>query len=104
MSIEQLYSTATKAEIFRQPERYAWNILLRVQQFSQEELLVIREYLSLPEMIRFQQVVTMNFLRTHFSKEIDDCLEVDWEDCRKWIMDRESKCSPCILEANTDVD
>ena len=89
MSIEWLYSTATKAEIFRQPERYAWNILLRVQQFTQEDLLVVREYMSLPELVRFQHAATIDFLRSHFSKEIDDCLEIDWEDCKNWIMDRE---------------
>ncbi len=83
--IEYFYSMATKVEIFRQPERYAWNILLRVQQFTQEELLAVREYISLPEMIRFQHSVSMEFLRAEFSKDIDDCLEVDWEDCRKWI-------------------
>lgn len=89
MGIEQLYSMITKAEIFGQPERYAWNILLRVQQFEQEELLAARDYISLPEMIRFQHAASMSFLRTHFAQDIDTCLEVDWEDCRKWIKDRE---------------
>jgi hypothetical protein len=91
MGIEQLYGAATKPEIFRQPERYAWNILLRVQQFTEEELLSVRDYLSLPEMIRFQQVASMNFLRTYFSKEIDDCLDIDWEECREWIVVRDQK-------------
>ncbi len=88
----------------RNPERYAWNILLRVQQFTEEELLHVREYISLPEMIRFQHVASMDFLQSHFSKEIDECLEVDWEYCKKWIKDRECKYSPCIEEVCTNVN
>jgi hypothetical protein len=103
MGVEQMYSTITKAEIFGQPERYAWNILLRVKQFEQEELLSVRNYINLPEMIRFQESATMDFLQSEFSNEIDECLEVDWEDCRKWIKDRECKYSLCIVGVNTNV-
>ena len=80
-----MYESVKKETIFQAPQCYAWNILLREFQFTQEELLVHREYCPLPEMIRFQQSVTMSFLREHFQADIDACLEVDWDDCRKWL-------------------
>jgi hypothetical protein len=82
---------------------YAWNILLRCKQFTQEELLEVREYCCLPEMIRYQKSVTLEFLETHFAEEIDACLEVDWEDCRLWIHKREHRPVLHTMEDNTDV-
>ena len=79
-----MYETVTKTEVFQAPHSYAWNILLRRLQFTQEELLINRDYIPLPEMIRFQESVTIPFLRAHFQWDIDDCLEVDWNDCQKW--------------------
>ena len=83
-----MYEHLTKIVIFQAPHRYAWNILLREFQFTQEELLIARDYVSLPEMIRFQHAATMEFLREHYQKDIDDCLEVDWNDCANWIAKR----------------
>ena len=83
-----MYELVTKEELFQAPERYAWNILLREKQFTQEELLSVREYLPLPEMIRFQHAVTEEFLREHFARDIDACYEVDWYDCKRWIEER----------------
>ncbi len=45
--MEAYYSRLEKPEIFQAPHRYAWNILLRVKQFTQEELLEVREYCPL---------------------------------------------------------
>jgi hypothetical protein len=98
--MEAYYSRLEKDEIFQAPHRYAWNILLRAKQFTQEELLEHREYCPLVEMIRFQDSVTLEFLRTHFEADIDACLEVDWEDCRKWAGHR---CSPHNPVDNTHV-
>lgn len=83
-----MYEYVTKSEVLVSPHRYAWNILLRVMQFTTNELLENRDYISLPEMIQFQDSVTMEFLRSFFSCDIDACLEVDWEDCRTWIARR----------------
>ncbi len=81
--MQEYYASLEKTVIFQAPNMYAWNILLRCKQFTQAELLQVREYLPLPEMIRFQTSATMEFLRTHFAEEIDACLEVDWEDCAR---------------------
>lgn len=81
--MEVRYAQKTREEIFQAPERFAWNILLRVQQFTQSELLTVREYICLKTMIRYQTSATIEFLREHFRKDIDDCLEVDWNDCIK---------------------
>jgi hypothetical protein len=98
--MEAYYRGLEKAEIFQAPNRYAWNILLRAKQFTREELLEVREYCPLVEMIRFQESVTLPFLRTHFAAEIDDCLEVDWEDCRKWAGHRIFKCD--VIYSNAE--
>ncbi len=82
--MEEYYRSIEKSKIFQAPNMYAWNILLRCKQFTQEELLRVHDYCVLPEMIRFQESVTLEFLETYFAEEIDACLEVDWEDCRLW--------------------
>lgn len=86
-----MYERYSKTDIFQAPQRFAWNILLREKQFTEEELLEAREYLSLPEMMRFQEVATEAFLRAHFAAEIDECLEVDWNDQKRWAAERALK-------------
>lgn len=83
-----MYENVTKAEVLACPHRYAWNILLREIQFTADELVANRDYISLPEMIRFQHAASMDFLRTFFAHDIDMCLEVDWNDCTTWIAAR----------------
>ena len=79
--MESYISNKTKDELLKEPHKYAWNIVLRFKQFTQEEILQVREYLPMVELIRFQQSATLDFLHTHFQKDIDDCYEVDWTDC-----------------------
>lgn len=88
-----MYEHVKKADVLREPHRYAWNILLREHQFTQDELVAHRDYIPLPEMIRFQHAVTLPFLRAFFAVDIDMCLEVDWEDCKKWVEARSSSSS-----------
>lgn len=77
-----MYESFSKADILAEPHRFAWNIVVREHQFTQDELLTVREYLDLPTFLRFQQCLTLAFLREHFQTDIDNCLEVDWEDVR----------------------
>jgi hypothetical protein len=77
-----MYESVPKSLLLAEPHRFAWNIVVREHQFTQEELLAVREYLDLPTLIRFQRCLTLDFLRTHFTKDIDDCLEVDWTDVK----------------------
>lgn len=83
--MQEYYASLEKDILFQAPNMYAWNILLRYKQFTQKELLQVKEYLPLPEMIHFQKSVTLVFLEEHFAEEIDAYLEIDWEDCRRLI-------------------
>jgi hypothetical protein len=79
------YDKLDKQELLTNPGNYAWNCVLYYKQFTQEELLSLREWIPVREVIRYQKSVTRAFLAEHFQKEIDDCLEVDWRDVEKYV-------------------
>lgn len=79
----------TKENYLETPSQFAWNILLMRYQFTQEELLAVREYIDLPNMIKYQKCLTHAFLREHFEKDINDCYEVDWNDVNKYLSQNE---------------
>ena len=83
------YKSLTLEQIYANPQIYAWNCLLYYRQFTQAQLLHFREYLEMPELIMFQNAATASFLKANFSKEIEDCLEVDWPDVEKYAKNRE---------------
>ena len=82
---KEYYDRIGKEAILTNPEKHAWNCVLYYIQFSQEEILSVKEWIEVRELIRFQKSATKLFLREHFQKEIDDCLEVDWTDVDKYI-------------------
>jgi hypothetical protein len=67
------------------PEKYAWNLLLSQVQFTQDELLLVKDWITIREMIRYQKSLTKSFLEKYFSEEIDESLEVDWNDVDKYV-------------------
>ena len=77
----------TRERVLAQPKSFAWNIVLELLQFSQEELLEVRQIVHLPleELIRFQKCLTQSFLIEHFLSEIDESLEVDWVYVKKYV-------------------
>lgn len=79
------YDNINKSDVFMNPSKYAWNCLLYYIQFSQDEILEMKEWIEVRELIKFQKSVTKQFLRDNFQKEIDDCLEVDWNDVDKYV-------------------
>ena len=79
------YENLNKHDVLANPSNYPWNCLLRYVQFNQEELLSVKEWIEVRELVKFQQSITKQFLREHFQKEIDDCLEVDWIDVNKYV-------------------
>ena len=79
------YEGLNKSDILGNPSKHAWNCLLYYIQFSQEEIISVNEWIEVRELVRFQKSVTKQFLREHFQKEIDDCLEVDWTDVDKYV-------------------
>ena len=82
---KQYYDSIPKTDILSNPSKYAWNCVLYYIQFSQDELLSVKEWIEVRELIQFQTSVTKLFLHTHFQKEIDDCLEIDWADVDKYV-------------------
>ena len=82
---QQYYESISRQDILSNPSKYAWNCLLYYLQFTQEEILSVKEWIEVCDIIRFQKSVTQQFLHEHFQKEIDDCLEVDWNDVRKHV-------------------
>lgn len=77
-----------KTNILTNPHKYAWNIVLRVIQFTQSEILSVREYCEIKDIIRFQNSANKQFLLQNFSKDIDDSLDVDWNDVNKYCINR----------------
>lgn len=82
---QRYYESIPRQDILSNPSKYAWNCVLYYLQFTQEEILSVKEWIDVYDIIRFQKSVTQQFLRNHFQKEIDDCLEVDWNDVRKYV-------------------
>ncbi len=81
----EYYEKISKEKILNNPSHYAWNCVLYYLQFSQDEILSVKEWIEVRELIKFQKSITKQFLRDNFQKEIDDCLEVDWNDVDKYV-------------------
>lgn len=82
---KSFYDNLNKIDILSNPSKYAWNCLLYYVQFSQDEILLVKEWIEIRELIQFQKSVTTRFLREHFQKEINNSLEVDWTDVEKYV-------------------
>ena len=78
---------AVKQRILENPQDYPWNAVLFHVQFSQEELLQVRDYVDLYTMIRHQRCLTRSFLRQHFLKEIQASDDTDWTDVVYYVKD-----------------
>lgn len=79
------YITEGKAKIMANPQNYAWNCVLRFIQFTQEEIIQMKAYVDICTLVRYQSEVTRDFLRANFAEEIDDCLELDWNDINSYV-------------------
>jgi hypothetical protein len=82
----EFYYKMSKPQILAYPSNYAWNSVLRYVQFTQEEILSVKEWIEIRELIKFQKCVTRNFLRDHFQNEIDMSLDIDWHDVVKYVV------------------
>jgi hypothetical protein len=81
----EFYNKMNKTHILSHPSNYAWNSVLRYVQFTQDEILMVKEWIEIRELIKFQKSITRNFLRDHFQNEIDMSLDVDWHDVVKYV-------------------
>ena len=86
--MESYIRKTPKNDILNNPHKYAWNIVLRVMQFTDLELLSVREYCEIKDIIRFQNSASEQFLIKHFSEDIDKSLDVDWNDVKKYCINR----------------
>ncbi len=68
-----------------EPSKYAWNCVLFYIQFTQEELLFLREWLPIREMIMYQRSLTRSFLHTYFQDVIDDSFEIGWSEAELYV-------------------
>jgi len=78
-----------KEKILAYPERYAWNCVLESIQFTQMELLQVRQHIPMRPLILFQECITLEFLKENFSEEIDNDLTVDWNLVKTVISSRD---------------
>ena len=85
---EEYYKSIAMEDIYKQPERYSWNCLLYYRQFDRAQLLHFKQFLEMPQLVKYQAAATADFLRTHFQTEIDACWEVDWSDVERYTKGR----------------
>ena len=69
-----------KNYILYNPSNYPWNIVLRVYQFSEEDLLHVRDYCDIYDIVKFQESATYEFIYKYFRDEIDESDLIDWHD------------------------
>ncbi len=82
--MESYYRNIPKKLLLDSPSQYAWNIALRYVQFTQSELLQVRDYYSIKDLIKFQDASTKGFIIQHFFHDVNESLDVDWDDVEKY--------------------
>ena len=81
----EYYERIGKAAILAAPHKYAWNAVLYYLQYSQSELLEVKEYIDIKDIVLYQACVTREYLRQNFEKEICESLDVDWIMIEKYV-------------------
>jgi hypothetical protein len=85
-SQELYYKSLSKEDLFKSPDKYAWNCVLYYIQFTQAELLSVRERIDIINMVKYQKCLTRGFVRENFSCEVDDDDLLTWEAVYKYVM------------------
>lgn len=86
MTSQELYYTSlSKEDLFKSPDNYAWNCVLYYKQFTQEELLRVRKWIDIRNMVKYQTCLTRSFVRDHFSHDVDDDDLLTWEAVYKYV-------------------
>jgi hypothetical protein len=84
-SQELYYASLSKEELFTTPDKYAWNCVLYYIQFTQSELLQMREWIDIMVMVKHQHCLTRQFVHDHFSQEVDDHDLLTWDMVDKYV-------------------
>lgn len=85
MSEHEYYEQIGKQSLLKEPSKYAWNCVLYYIQFTQEELLSLRELLPIRELVMYQRSVTRTFLRKYFQDVIDDSFDIGWSEVELYV-------------------
>jgi hypothetical protein len=85
LSAKPYYEQIGKQELLTNPHKYSWNTALYYIQFTQDELLRIKAYLPIPELVLYQRAITRDYLRTHFAIQIDECMEISWSTIERHV-------------------
>jgi hypothetical protein len=73
-------NNVTKDTILQSPDSWPWNIVLRLHQFSRKELLAVRDYCDVWDIVRFQSAASYDFIVKYFKGEVDQSDMLDWHD------------------------
>lgn len=79
MNQEEYYKSLVKTDIFSHPHNYPWNALLYYVQFTQSELLMVKSFIDIRNMIKYQRCLTRSFVVEHFTEMIDEDDLLTWE-------------------------
>lgn len=74
----EFYERTGKAQLLANPVAYAWNCVLIYIQFTQAELLSVKNYLDIPALVKYQTCVTRAWLHEHFETDIEECHHIGW--------------------------
>jgi hypothetical protein len=77
-----------KDYILQNQSLFPWNIILRMYQFTQEELLASRDYCDIYDIVRFQEEATYDFIYEYFKADVDESDRLDWEDVKRFTLSR----------------
>ncbi len=77
--METLIRRTSAAELLATPWAWPWNIVLRVHQFTQSEILEVRDYCDIYDIVRFQAAATYDFVEQYFTAEVDASDMLDWK-------------------------
>ena len=85
---EFIRASTTKEQLVAAPQGYPWNIVLRIYQFTPAELLRVRNFCDVADIVRFQTEATYTFVYNNFRQEVDDSDQLDWDHVMRYTSGR----------------
>jgi hypothetical protein len=76
---KEYYESLSKTDIFTQPQNYPWNCLLYYCQFTQDELVNVKPWIDIINMVKYQTCLTRRFVHEHFQNVVDNDDLLTWE-------------------------
>ena len=76
---KEYYESLSKTDIFAQPQNYPWNCLLYYRQFTQDELVNVKPWIDIINMVKYQRCLTRRFVHEHFQNIVDNDDLLTWE-------------------------